>query len=109
MLVPWAWLRPPLLCRISRRVRRGRRGWSSRTRATAGRRLPGSLPVAGSSEGAGRVMGEVLVLAEHAGGEVKKMTLELVTAARRLGSPSVVWAGPGADAAVGRLAEYGAD
>jgi electron transfer flavoprotein alpha subunit len=55
-------------------------------------------------------MAEVLVLAEHtADGEVKKVTLELLTAARRLGSPSVVWTGPGADAARSRLAEYGAE
>jgi electron transfer flavoprotein alpha subunit len=55
-------------------------------------------------------MAEVLVLAEHtAGGEVKKVTVELLTAARRLGSPSVVWAGPGADGARGRLAEFGAE
>jgi electron transfer flavoprotein alpha subunit len=55
-------------------------------------------------------MAEVLVLAEHtADGEVKKVTLELLTAARRLGSPSVVWTGPGADAAAARLAEYGAE
>ena len=55
-------------------------------------------------------MAEVLVLAEHtADGEVKKVTLELLSAARRLGSPSVVWAGPGADAAQARLAEYGAE
>ena len=55
-------------------------------------------------------MAEVLVLAERdAGGEVKKVTLELLTAARRLGEPSVVWTGPGADAAQPRLAEYGAD
>ncbi|HVT69642.1 MAG TPA: electron transfer flavoprotein subunit alpha/FixB family protein [Trebonia sp.] len=55
-------------------------------------------------------MAEVLVLAEHAGdGEVKKVTLELLTAARRLGSPSVVWTGPGAEAAAGRLGEYGAE
>src|SRR3984885_12835933 len=54
-------------------------------------------------------MAEVLVLAEHtADGEVKKVTLELLTAARRLGSPSVVWTGPGADGAQPRLAEYGA-
>ncbi|HEY3879135.1 MAG TPA: electron transfer flavoprotein subunit alpha/FixB family protein [Trebonia sp.] len=54
-------------------------------------------------------MAEVLVLAEHgASGEVKKVTLELLTAARRLGEPSVVWLGPGADQAQGRLAEYGA-
>jgi electron transfer flavoprotein alpha subunit len=55
-------------------------------------------------------MTEVLVLAEHtADGEVKKVTVELLTAARRLGSPSVVWTGPGSDAARGRLAEFGAE
>jgi electron transfer flavoprotein alpha subunit len=55
-------------------------------------------------------MAEVLVLAEHtADGEVKKVTLELLTAARRLGSPSVVWTGPGAGAGQPRLAEYGAE
>jgi electron transfer flavoprotein alpha subunit len=54
-------------------------------------------------------MAEVLVLAEHADGEVKKVTLELLTAARRLGSPSVVWTGPGAGAGQARLAEYGAE
>jgi electron transfer flavoprotein alpha subunit len=55
-------------------------------------------------------MAEVLVLAEHtADGEVKKVTFELLTAARRLGAPSVVWTGPGAEAARSRLAEYGAE
>jgi electron transfer flavoprotein alpha subunit len=54
-------------------------------------------------------MAEVLVLAEHdADGGVKKVTLELLSAARRLGEPSVVWTGPGAGAAQPRLAEYGA-
>ena len=54
-------------------------------------------------------MAEVLVLAEHtADGEVKKVTVELLTAARRLGSPSVVWTGPGAEGARERLAEFGA-
>ncbi len=54
-------------------------------------------------------MAEVLVLAEHtADGEVKKVTLELLTAARRLGTPSAVWTGPGAAAAAARLGEYGA-
>jgi electron transfer flavoprotein alpha subunit len=52
---------------------------------------------------------EVLVLAEHtADGEVKKVTVELLTAARRLGEPAVVWAGPGAEQARERLAEFGA-
>jgi electron transfer flavoprotein alpha subunit len=55
-------------------------------------------------------MAEVLVLAEHtATGEVKKVTLELLTAAKRLGEPSAVWTGPGGDAAQARLAEYGAE
>jgi electron transfer flavoprotein alpha subunit len=54
-------------------------------------------------------MAEVLVLAEHSGGEVKKVTCELLTAARRLGSPSVVWTGAGAEAGQPRLAEFGAD
>jgi electron transfer flavoprotein alpha subunit len=55
-------------------------------------------------------MAEVLVLAERdASGELKKVTLELLTAARRLGEPSVVWLGSGADAANARLAEYGAE
>jgi len=54
-------------------------------------------------------MAEVLVLAEHTdAGEVKKVTVELLTAAARLGEPSVVWAGPGAEAGRERLAEFGA-
>jgi electron transfer flavoprotein alpha subunit len=54
-------------------------------------------------------MAEVLVLAEHTdAGEVKKVTVELLTAAARLGEPSVVWAGPGAQAGRERLAEFGA-
>ena len=55
-------------------------------------------------------MAEVLVLAEHSdSGEVKKVTCELLTAARRLGSPSVVWTGPGVEAGAARLAEFGAE
>jgi len=53
-------------------------------------------------------MAEVLVLAEHEGGEVKKVTAELVTLARRFGEASVVWTGPGADEGRARLAEFGA-
>jgi len=53
-------------------------------------------------------MTEVLVLAEHSGGEVKKVTRELLTAAARLGEPAVVWTGPGAEAAREWLAQYGA-
>jgi electron transfer flavoprotein alpha subunit len=53
-------------------------------------------------------MAEILVLAEHAGGDVKKVTLELITLARRFGEPSVVWTGPGAEEGQERCAEYGA-
>jgi electron transfer flavoprotein alpha subunit len=53
-------------------------------------------------------MAEVLVLADHTGDAVKKVTYELVTLARQFGEPSVVWAGPGVDAAKEQLAEYGA-
>jgi electron transfer flavoprotein alpha subunit len=53
-------------------------------------------------------MTEVLVLVDHSGGEVKKVTAELLTAARRLGEPAAVWAGPGAQDGQARLAEFGA-
>jgi electron transfer flavoprotein alpha subunit len=55
-------------------------------------------------------MAEVLVVVEHAGGAVKKVTLEMLTLARELGSPSaVVLGGPGvAGPLVDKLAEYGA-
>ncbi|HEY7015560.1 MAG TPA: electron transfer flavoprotein subunit alpha/FixB family protein [Streptosporangiaceae bacterium] len=53
-------------------------------------------------------MAEILVLAEHSGESVKKVTTELLTLARRFGEPAVVWTGPGADAGRARLAEYGA-
>jgi electron transfer flavoprotein alpha subunit len=53
-------------------------------------------------------MAEVLVLAEHAGGDVKKVTVELITLARRFGEPAVVWTGSGAEEGRARLAEFGA-
>ncbi|MBO0776397.1 MAG: electron transfer flavoprotein subunit alpha/FixB family protein [Actinobacteria bacterium] len=53
-------------------------------------------------------MAEILVLADHDGDTVKKVTLELLTLARQFGEPAVVWTGEGADAARGRLAEFGA-
>jgi electron transfer flavoprotein alpha subunit len=53
-------------------------------------------------------MAEILVLAEHDGEAVKKVTFELVTLARRFGEAAVVWTGPGAEAAQARLAEHGA-
>ncbi|MDR8409009.1 electron transfer flavoprotein subunit alpha/FixB family protein [Nonomuraea sp. 3-1Str] len=55
-------------------------------------------------------MSEILVLVEQVDGEVKKVTLELLTLARSLGTPAAVWAGPGiTDGAKARLAEYGAE
>jgi electron transfer flavoprotein alpha subunit len=53
-------------------------------------------------------MAEILVLAEHDGETVKKVTTELITLARAHGEPSVVWTGPGAEGAQARLAEFGA-
>ena len=55
-------------------------------------------------------MAEVLVLVEHSGGEVKKVTNELLTAAAKLGEASAVVVGaPGTAAKLkDRLAAYGA-
>jgi electron transfer flavoprotein alpha subunit len=53
-------------------------------------------------------MAEILVLAEHSGETVKKVTSELLTLARRFGDPVVVWTGPGAEGGRDRLAEFGA-
>ena len=40
-------------------------------------------------------MAEILVLVEHQGETVKKVTFEMLTAARAFGEPSAVWAGGG--------------
>jgi electron transfer flavoprotein alpha subunit len=53
-------------------------------------------------------MAEILVLVDHLDGEVKKVTLELLTLARRHGEAAAVWVGPGYEAAKDKLAEYGA-
>jgi electron transfer flavoprotein alpha subunit len=53
-------------------------------------------------------MAEVLVLAEHDGETVKKVTGELLTLARQFGEPSAVWLGGGAEGGRERLAEFGA-
>jgi electron transfer flavoprotein alpha subunit len=53
-------------------------------------------------------MAEILVLAEHSGEKVKKVTCELLTLARTFGEPAAVWLGPGAEAGRERLAEFGA-
>jgi electron transfer flavoprotein alpha subunit len=60
--------------------------------------------------GRGEVMAEVLVLVEHAEGAVKKVTGELLTAARALGEPAAVVVGaPDVVAALADpLAEFGA-
>ncbi|ROO83286.1 electron transfer flavoprotein alpha subunit apoprotein [Actinocorallia herbida] len=52
-------------------------------------------------------MAEILVLVDHANGEVKKVTFELLTLARSLGEASAVWIGPGYEAAADKIAEYG--
>jgi electron transfer flavoprotein alpha subunit len=53
-------------------------------------------------------MAEILVLAEHDGETVKKVTGELLTLARHFGEPSAVWIGAGAEGGRDRLAEFGA-
>jgi electron transfer flavoprotein alpha subunit len=53
-------------------------------------------------------MAEILVLVEHDGETVKKVTSELLTLARKLGEPAAVWAGPGSEGGRERLAEFGA-
>jgi electron transfer flavoprotein alpha subunit len=53
-------------------------------------------------------MTEILVLVDHLDGEVKKVTFELLTLARRFGDAVAVWIGPGYEGAKDRLAEYGA-
>ena len=53
-------------------------------------------------------MAEILVLVEHTGEAVKKVTCELLTLARAYGEPAAVWTGAGAEAGQARLAEFGA-
>ncbi len=53
-------------------------------------------------------MAEVLVLAEHSDGDVKKVTGELLTLARQFGEPAAVWVGGQSADGQARLAEYGA-
>lgn len=54
-------------------------------------------------------MSEVLVYVDHVDGAVTKPTTELLTLARRLGEPSAVFVGNGADAAKETLASFGAE
>ncbi len=53
-------------------------------------------------------MSEVLVLIEHSGSDVKKVSLELLAIAAGLGEPSAVVVGPGAGDCVAILGEHGA-
>jgi electron transfer flavoprotein alpha subunit len=54
-------------------------------------------------------MAEVLVLVDHVDGTPKKVSYELLTLARELGTPSAVVLGAGASAAAEKLAAYGAE
>ena len=56
-------------------------------------------------------MSEVLVVVEHAGGAVKKVTLEMLTLARGLGTPAAVVFGASGTAAglTDKLGEFGAE
>ncbi|MCW2667320.1 MAG: electron transfer flavoprotein subunit alpha [Frankiales bacterium] len=54
-------------------------------------------------------MSEVLVLVDHVEGAPKKVSYELLTLARELGTPSAVVLGKGASAAAEKLAAYGAE
>ena len=54
-------------------------------------------------------MAEVLVLVDHVEGTPKKVSYELLTLARELGTPSAVVLGKGASAAAEKVAAYGAE
>ncbi len=54
-------------------------------------------------------MAEVLVLVDHVDGNPKKVSYELLTLARELGTPSAVVLGAGASAAADKLGAYGAE
>jgi electron transfer flavoprotein alpha subunit len=53
-------------------------------------------------------MSQILVLVDHLDGAVRKTTTELLTIARRLGTPAAVFLGDGYDNAAGTLSSYGA-
>ncbi len=54
-------------------------------------------------------MAEILVLVDHVDGAPKKISYELLTLARELGTPSAVALGKGAAAAAEKLGAYGAE
>src|SRR5260370_20290862 len=110
-----AWRRPRPRWSTSPSARPARPARSSRKTATAASRRPRSSPRRSSYSGrkwhtwkerAG--MAQVLIFAEHAGGDVKKVTLELLTLARRLGEPAAACTGPDAEKGRERRAQYGA-
>ena len=98
--------RPPAAHGRRDRHRRGRLGrwlrWStsSRPRSSSER----------AETGRSTHMSEVLVVIDHADGEVKKPTYELLTIARRLGEPSAVFFGSPeqGDAVAEKVKKYGA-
>jgi electron transfer flavoprotein alpha subunit len=53
-------------------------------------------------------MADVLVLIEHSNGEVKKVSLELLAMAAKIGTPIGIALGPGADKTTAILGEHGA-
>ena len=53
-------------------------------------------------------MASVLVLVEHDGGDLRKVTAQMLTKARELGEPAAVFVGEGLEAATGALGRYGA-
>ena len=54
-------------------------------------------------------MAEIFVLVDHANGQVRKTTAELLTIAARLGEPSAIFLGAGAQEAQATLAKFGAN
>ncbi|MBA2773454.1 MAG: electron transfer flavoprotein subunit alpha/FixB family protein [Nocardioidaceae bacterium] len=54
-------------------------------------------------------MSEILVLVDHTEGTVRKTTSELLTLARRLGTPAAVFFGAGIESARDALKQYGAE
>ncbi len=54
-------------------------------------------------------MADVLVLVDHTNGKLRKVSAELLTLARRLGTPSAVFIGEGVQTAQPTLAKYGAE
>ena len=53
-------------------------------------------------------MTDVLVLVDHFAGDVRKSTLEMLTIARRIGTPRALFCGSLTDVAKAKLAEFGA-